>query len=272
MKLSQSIQLAVNYSLEAEALEQAGLVRFDLCKLPDWPDLVAEMAPRRDSYIHFTLAAGLNAPFEPDWALIERLLKMTGTVYVNLHLVAPPDLNPLDPDEVEAVLCKACDDVNRVVERYGSQSVILENVPVVGSRNHHLLPVVMPAAICRVISETGCGLLLDLAHARLAARALGLDEREYIQALPVQRIRELHITGIGLHEGDWVDHMEMQPEDWDLLDWALDRIRLGEWAQPGIAAFEYGGVGAPFQWRSSRKVLAEQVPLLRKLISNTILI
>jgi hypothetical protein len=272
LKPSQSIQLAVNYSLEAEALEQAGLIQFDLCKLPDWHDLVAEMAPRRDSYIHFTLAAGLNIPFKPDWMSIERLLKTTGTANVNLHLVAPPDLNPLVPDAVEAVLRKACEDVNQVIERYGSERVILENVPVIGCRHHHLLPVVMPAAICQVIAETGCGLLLDLAHARLAARVLGLGESDYIQALPVQRLRELHITGVGLHEGDWVDHMEMQPDDWELLDWALDRIRSGEWAQPAIAAFEYGGVGTPFQWRSDRRVLAEQVPLLKNLISNNFLI
>lgn len=69
-----------------------------------------------------------------------------------------------------------------------------------------------------MIADTGCGLLHDLAHARLAARALGMDERETIQALPVRRVRELHITGIGLHEGEWVDPMEMQPDDWDLLD------------------------------------------------------
>lgn len=107
------IRLAVNYSPEAEALKEAGLIQFDLDKLPDWPDLVAEIAPRRSAYVHFTLAAGLSAPFEPDWALIDRLLKMTDTAFVNLHLVAPPDFNHLDPDEVEAVLRKACADVNR---------------------------------------------------------------------------------------------------------------------------------------------------------------
>jgi uncharacterized protein (UPF0276 family) len=260
MRPIEPIRLAVNYSPETKALEQAGLIRFNLYKLPDWPELVAEIAPRYSSYVHFTLAAGQNAPLAPDWTLIDSLLKRTDTAFVNLHLAAPPDLNDPNPGEVELILHKAIVDVKGVVDRYGSQRVILENVPISGEKDRYLLPVVTPTAICQVVDETGCGLLLDLAHARLAARALDMDEREYLLALPVQRMRELHITGIGLHEGVWIDHMEMQADDWELLDWVLERVRLGEWGKPMIAAFEYGGLGAPFRWRSSRTVLAEQVP------------
>ena len=62
--------------------------------------------------------------------------------------------------------------------------------------------------------------------------------------------------------GGLVDHLEMLAEDWAVLDWALDQIRAGRWAVPGVAAFEYGGVGENFRWRSHPHVLAEQIPQL----------
>jgi uncharacterized protein (UPF0276 family) len=264
MSRYEPIQLAVNYSLESLALKQAGAIQFDLYKLPDWPDLVSEVCEMHAAYVHFTLSVGKSEPFCPDWALIDRLLEVTGTAFINVHLSAPAEPIHRDIQEVESILSKAIADVMVLIEHYGPERVILENVPIIQAKDRYLLPVVTPTAICQVIESTGCGLLLDLAHARLAARALEIDERDYLQALPVQRLRELHITGIGLHEGDWVDHMELAEDDWDLLDWALDRIRSGEWARPRLASFEYSGIGAPFCWRSSPEVLARQVPELYK--------
>ena len=91
---------------------------------------------------------------------------------------------------------------------------------------------------------------------------VSMNETAHLAGLPVENLRELHITGIGPHEGCLVDHMEMQAADWVLLDWALEQIRAGLWAVPGVAALEYGGIGEPFRWRSQKSVLAEQVPQL----------
>ena len=66
-------------------------------------------------------------------------------------------------------------------------------------------PACLPEVVRRVIEETGCGLLLDLSHTRLAAQELGMDARDYISALPVERIHEIHVTGIQRFEGRWMD-------------------------------------------------------------------
>jgi len=256
------IPLAVNYSLETEALLREGRIDLDLYKLPDWPDLVNQISPQFPCYIHFTLAAGLGNVHQSDWEMIARLKAQTRTACVNLHLVAPKNLDPGDAQQVEAVLRQAEADVRLVGERVGMAQVILENVPISRTDDYYLLPVVTPQAISRVVRATGCGLLLDLAHTRLVAGVLGLDEREYLAGLPVENLRELHITGIGPHEGCLVDHMEMQAADWALLDWVLQQIRAGLWAVPSVAALEYGGIGEPFHWRSQKSVLAEQVPQL----------
>ncbi len=264
MNDTRRIQLAVNYSPETEALKLEGTVAPDLYKLPDWPDLVTQVAAASPCYVHFSLVAGMSEPFAPDWPLIDALRTQTGTAKVNLHLEAPHDLDRSSPRQVAAVLAKAEADVYQVVRRYGGEQVVLENVPISGEKDYFKLPIVRPEAIRQVVEGSGCGLLLDLAHARLAASELGMAEREYISALPVECLGELHITGVNAHEGVLVDHMPMEPADWDLLDWALEQIRLGKWKKPEIAAFEYGGLGAPFRWRSKRSVLARQLPELQK--------
>jgi hypothetical protein len=41
----------------------------------------------------------------------------------------------------------------------------------------------------------------------------------------------------------------------------------GAWPAPSIVAFEYGGVGPVFEWRSDVDVLAEQLPRLRDVLA-----
>jgi uncharacterized protein (UPF0276 family) len=128
-----------------------------------------------------------------------------------------------------------------------------------------------PAVIRRVIEACDCGLLLDLAHARLSSESLGIDAHDYIEQLPVERLRELHVTGIGPNrEGRAEDHLPMTDPDWALFDWALQRIRSGAWASPEIVACEYGGVGPMFEWRSDADVIAHDIPRMVAMLRETV--
>ena len=79
---------------------------------------------------------------------------------------------------------------------------------------------------------------------------------------------ELHITGVGEHEGLPHDHLRLLDADLSTLDWVLGNIQSGEWREPEIMAFEYGGIGPLFEWRSDINVLREQVPQLRALLGT----
>jgi hypothetical protein len=114
----------------------------------------------------------------------------------------------------------------------------------------------------KVIEDTDCLLLLDLAHARITADTLGVDVRDYISSFPLDRLVELHITGIRNYGGVLTDHFGMADRDWALFNWALAQIKAGKWRKPEIVAFEYGGVGEVFVWRTDINVLRTQVPLL----------
>jgi uncharacterized protein (UPF0276 family) len=144
----------------------------------------------------------------------------------------------------------------------GKDRVILENIPYFAAAGEFHRHSVLADVITRAVRETGVGFLLDVSHARIAAHYLGVEPRAYIESLPVDQLRELHVTGIRPHKNRLSDHMEMGEEDWGFVDWAMERIRAGAWAKPWMVAFEYGGLGEPFKWRSKAEVIEEQTPRL----------
>lgn len=262
------VQFAINYSPQAEALLHAGQIRLDCFKCPDWPDLVATALESRPVAVHFDLHAGGPQPmaFDPD--LIERLLAASDTPTVNTHLHARaadyPDI-PVDstePAHLEAIGAALIRDVELLVDRFGPERVIVENAPYAADRGKVMRACIEPAVIRRVVEATGCGLLLDLSHAWITAHYLGRERREYIGALPVERIREIHVTGVQDVDGRRRDHLALTEPDWIEFDWALGQIAAGAWATPWLLAFEYGGVGPKFEWRSQAEVIAAQAPRL----------
>lgn len=254
------MKFAVNYSPQAAHLLASGAFDLDVFKCPDWPHLVDEARRYRPVYVHFDLVAGEGLK-DVDWSAVDALLERTGTPYVNLHL-APRGLS--EDASPTPVADRLVEDVSEVAGRYGAHRVIVENVPY---RPGGKVPraAVDPDVIGRVVRETGCGLLLDIAHARIAARSLGVDERAYIEALPVAHLRELHVTGLG-HDGQRErDHMPLTEADWALAEWAVARVADGAFGRPWVLACEYGGVGPIFEWRSDPGVMAEQFPRLSAL-------
>jgi uncharacterized protein (UPF0276 family) len=269
------VLFALNYSVEAADLLRQGQIAPDRFKCPDWPDMIAEAQQFAPVYVHFALRAGAGTLAATDWARVAALLEQCDTPYVNVHL-APmqPDmphipLDTTDPAHAAAIRERLLHDVGAVVEQFGAERVSVENVPYFGhipDTYPILRPAAEPALIRQVLEETGCGLLLDLSHARIAARYLGYDEQEYVAALPTERLRELHITGLRKIDALWHDHMPMVGDDWPAFAWALERIAAGAWARPWVVSFEYGGVGGPFVGRSEAAVIAEQVPRLMQMM------
>src|SRR5687768_4394396 len=157
-------------------------------------------------------------------------------------------------------------DVNRVASRVGTDNVIVENIPYFGGGGKYMRASVDADVIRRVVDATGCGFLLDVSHARIAAHHLGIDPRAYIGSLPVSRLRELHLTGIQTIDGRMTDHMGLGEDDWRWAEWAIGEIRRGAWGRPWVVALEYGGEGEPFRWRSDANVIETCVPRLYELV------
>ncbi len=262
------MKLAVNYSPQAADLFKSGQIEFDLFKTPNWKDMVADASKYLPVYVHFDIRTGDGELENINWQEIDEFLALTSTSMVNLHVIAPACLDPCSQTQVDRVLDGILRDVEFVCSRYGSDRVITENVPYTTKGKEYLQPVTLPAFFQRLVTETGCGMLLDLAHAAITAMTLKTDPGTFFSEFPVKRLREIHVTGLGMHNGEIHDHMKMQDRDWTLFESAIDHIRFGEWRSPEIVAFEYGGTGSPFVWRSESSVLLEQVPRLNQLVHN----
>jgi uncharacterized protein (UPF0276 family) len=293
------MRFAVNYSLPIVHLLRQQQIEIDYLKCPAWLDLAAEAQSIHPVYVHFPLRVGRGigdaidseTGQRADWNKVESLLKLTGTRFVNIHLDSLREDYPsipfdtINPAEIELLTEQMIHDVRAVVERFGADRVIAENDNDIGGRM--VRPALLPSVICRVIEEAGCGFLLDLSHARLSAPVVEMDVREYIAALPVKRIREIHVTGVQQLEGhwldatrqtdrdfaerfagQWIDHLPMTEVDWEFFAWAMRQIHSGAWAQPQIVAFEYGGLGGFFGALTDTEILATQVPRLCAMIKQ----
>lgn len=271
------MQFALNYSPQAFELIRDNAIDIDLFKCSsDFPELIPKAMTLRPVCVHFSLRTGRleDSNFQPKE--IEKLLQKTGTQFVNIHLGTLnedfPDIpvNSEKETDRQRVVNSMINIINEITDCFGKENVMLENYPYhsnVRSESDILRATVDRRTINTVIEETECGFLLDIDHALVAAHSLGQDAKEYIEALPVKRIKELHMTGTRLKDGWLQSHLEMQKEDWEMFDWALENIATGKWSHPLIMAFEYGGVGKLFEWRSNEEVIATQVPEFQRMIA-----
>lgn len=261
------MELAINYSPQAVELLNEGAIRFDRLKCADWPDMIRDALAVAPAYVHFPLESGLREQrYALDLDLVAQIREQTHTPIVNTHLIAFADDGQSDAD-IEA---KMIDDLGVLVGRFGAENVMAENIPYypTGLKRMYAKCCVDPELIHRVLERTGVGFLLDISHARIAATHLGIDAKAYIESLPVDRIRELHITGIEPVDGRLLDHMPLNDEDWRWAEWAMSRIADGAWRKPWCVALEYGGIGKPFVWRSEKRVIADQLPRLDDLMKR----
>jgi uncharacterized protein (UPF0276 family) len=261
------MKFAVNYSEPLIRLLNEGIVETDLIKCPDWDNLLAAAKPYRPITIHFDLEVGLGNTFEANFDRIKTLKDSTFTPHVNTHLVGPKTLNPNDQDELKKINILWREEIQWMINHLGAENVALEHYPYTES-TPNILPAVNSKIFSQVILDTDCMFLLDLAHARITAETLKINPKDYIESLPLDRLVELHVTGIKNHQGVLTDHFEMSDEDWELLEWALNEINSGQWKKPKVVAFEYGGIGPNFAWRNEYDVLRKQLPRLYKMVHN----
>lgn len=294
------MEFAVNYSPVLAPLAAAKQVPLDRFKCPAWPDLLAEAQKTLPVYIHFPISIGFGngsavndekqKPVDMEW--LADLLAQTGTPYINTHLVFPAAVFPeIAQDshsaaDVRVVLDSALRDLEGLIHRFGAERVLVENVI---NEYGWLDLCAFPEVLGQLLDESGCGFLFDLSHARIAASNFGLDAREYSSAMPLDRLRELHITGLRTLEGDLldlvrdsgdpygmartmqgkkIDHLPMESDDWPELGWALGEIASGKWAEPWVVSFEYGGVGPFWEQVTSPEVYLAQLPRMNAMIKG----
>ena len=137
------------------------------------------------------------------------------------------------------------------VQRLAAQidiPVVLENLPSLPGSEFQS----NPAVIGQILEETGCNLLLDTGHARIAASIQQMDIQDYLEQLPLNKVVHLHVSGPRLKEGRLTDaHEALEDVDYALLEWLMENTN------PRIVNLEY--------FREST-ALGEQLHRLARLI------
>lgn len=227
-------QLAVNYSPHLRDLIRENKIRLDAVELTPWqkvfalPQILQEISGFTLYYHGSNLTARSLLPgarsqlaeslrlTQARWFSTHISLLPPGWVWLALrfgiHLPAPP---------AEWLLSNFLRRVERLKKEHPGIPLLLENMPTEPRSIHKHLKT--PLMIREVIEKTGCGLLLDLPHSRIAAEAFGMETSVYLSQLPLERVVEIHTSGPGrMQDGTLQDqHWRLQAEDYHLLDWAL---------------------------------------------------
>jgi len=227
-------QLAATYSPYLHELLGQKKVSLDAIEFTPWQGIssLPKILPDLTDYLSYFHGSNLTARMAllPGSRLkLSKALHLTRARWFSTHIsLLPPGWTWLSlrfgiylpPLPVEWLLSRFIRNVERLKSEYSSIPLLLENMPVEPRRVYKHLK--SPVLIREVLEKTGCGLLLDLPHARIAAEAFGMETTEYIQQLPLDRVVEIHTSGPGRQQnGTLIDkHCEMLSEDYELLNWA----------------------------------------------------
>lgn len=119
--------------------------------------------------------------------------------------------------------------VLRAVEVYEKRldvPILLENSPVYFTPPGSTMTQI--EFIREICSHSSARLLLDLTHFYITSQSLGFDPLREILSLPLERVVEVHISGVDLQDGVyWDDHTKRAPEIvFDLLALLLAKCQL----------------------------------------------
>lgn len=132
---------------------------------------------------HLRKLKGLIDRFEPD--LVSDHLSWGAVDGVHLN-----DLLPLPfTDEALHVVCRNVDSVQSRLGRI----ILLENVSSYLTYRHSTIP--EWDFISEVSRRTGCGVLLDVNNIYVNAVNHGFDAIDYLQGIPIDAVREMHLAG-----------------------------------------------------------------------------
>lgn len=248
------MKLAVNYSTVLLQLLQANPdLPVDSIKVPTipFPDCWEQF---HEGITHKNLLPHLAQPgvislgnprpeeaFNP--VIVRKVLDLARSSYLSTHLEPRLEYFPdfcdskdlYDPALRSAMIERFLRTIRKVKQSLGIPLVV-ENFPYYTWWRHYKLGS-DPGFISEICETGDCGFLLDISHAQCSAWHFHMDIRDYLAALPIQRVREIHLAGSIIRpEGLRDAHTALNPTDYLILEEVLRR------ADPEFITLEYGGM------------------------------
>lgn len=202
---------------------------------------------------HLERLARLVERVEPDWVSEHLAWSVVDGMYLN-------DLLPLPYTEESLAVVAA--NIGRVQDRL-RRRLLIENPSAYLRFAHATLSEV--DFLTELVRRTGCGLLFDVNNVYVSCRNLGGDPLAWIEGLPAEAVRELHLAGHAINDADGVpilidDHgSQVSPAVWNLYERAVARFpnaaTLIEWDSnlPPLPVLLAEAQEADRRWRSVHK-------------------
>jgi uncharacterized protein (UPF0276 family) len=110
------------------------------------------------------------------------------------------------------------------VQDHLSRRIALENVT--SYLTYHADAMTEWEFLAAVAERADCGILLDVNNVFVSAHNHGFDPRRYLEAIPPDRVFQIHLAGHSRGRGLWIDTHDhpVCSEVWDLYESALRRL------------------------------------------------
>ncbi len=176
---------------------------------------------------------------EADRDELRELAAQTNLVLLSLHVSSRFQNNILEegvfigsgkPYTHAALLKNAYENAAFVRSAFGPQvDLLVENNNDLRTDAYEI--VTEPSFISELCLAVDAGLLLDVAHARISAHNKGLTDEEYFTLLPLDQVRQVHLSKHGIR-GEWAydAHCELDEDDWSFFMALLDGLPRLEYA------------------------------------------
>jgi uncharacterized protein (UPF0276 family) len=258
-----------NWSDALGALIAEGRADVDYVKYgvyPDYEEKFAQIRPQKPILLHGLGCfdhAGMMDPGGVDFEAANARIAACGSPHYGLHLaIQNADVKPgMAESGMRARLLFGVKTFKENIR----VPLIVENTPDSPKDrtvfDHY--PYAEPEKLADILETADVGLLLDLTHAKITARFRGWDIRDFLSALPLHRVREIHVNGSGVDESGFPSdtHQAMEEEDYALLEWVLART------SPRVVTLEYSGVKGEGEARV-RENLIRQLLRLKEILNG----
>lgn len=222
------LALAADGSAALQGLVQQQQIRVEYLKVGPWMghEHLQHVSSHYPVLLHCNDSV-LSPRFSP--TKLNKLVTQTQTPWLSVHLGFPLAWfnalwqrfavpMPLFPRQLATRL--AVRNIRSLQQHIGVP-VAIENQAQYQRNGHQFI--IAPAFITHLVRATGVDLLLDVGHAAVSAKMLGISFQAYVQGLPTEHIVELHVHRPGWRRGHLRDlHLALQDEDYTRLKWLLD--------------------------------------------------
>jgi len=244
------IKIGCNWSAELLDLIRGGQVDVDYIKSwasEEFEKQIETLRALRPILLHglgYSEYLGMASFDVIDFQRANRLIAQCGSPHYGAHLAM--NRNDMPSNMSDEDIYNYFSERIQIFKKNICVPLLLENSPdfppevqalIIKNNDPYFIAYTEPEKVNKLLFDNDVYLLLDLTHAQITCLYKKWDIHDYLQSMPLRRVKEIHVNGLGHKEEFPYDpHRAMNDEDYELLDWVLG------YCEPEIVTLEYNGI------------------------------